>query len=136
MEAVGLPDLDLLLENSESVSGSSGSEARPLQVLSTTARSDGIVNRRSGWLDAIGNTHLRKRLLHDIAECDTEESADRLYKKLSERLRTNTRGSGVVIIASHLQGPRSHIHIVHDCNWNSTSCKDLLLHGIRLIVTG
>ena len=35
MEAVGLPDLDLLLENSESVSGSSGSEARPLQVLST-----------------------------------------------------------------------------------------------------
>ena len=24
----------------------------------TTARSDGIVNRRSGWLDAIGNTHL------------------------------------------------------------------------------
>ena len=29
--------------NLESVSGSSGSEARPLQVLSTTARSDGIV---------------------------------------------------------------------------------------------
>ena len=48
--------LRLDLENSESVSGSSGSEARPLQVLSTTARSDGIVNRRSGWLDAIGNS--------------------------------------------------------------------------------
>ena len=54
MEAVGLPDLDPLLENSESVSGSSGSEARPLQVLSTTA----IIVMESSTDEVDGSTPL------------------------------------------------------------------------------
>lgn len=94
MESVGLPDLGVLLENSENITGSGRPETSTVQVLGASSRVLGsATNRHKGWIDSIGRTQLRKRVLHDIAECDDEEGATRLIEKLSERIRTNARGS-------------------------------------------
>lgn len=90
------------------------------------------IQRRDRWLEELGRASLRKRVLHDIAPVDDEAAAIRLYKKLSERIRNNPRGCGVMCFAAHLDGGHSHLHIVHDCVWNSTSCKCMLLQGVTI----
>ena len=89
-------------------------------------------DRPARWASIVERGDLRKRILHDIVPCDDEESTVRVFKRLSERIRNNSRGSGVMCIAAHLDGPHSHVHIVHDCNWNSSSCKDIFLQGIPI----
>lgn len=129
-----MPNMGLLSQDSDSANGSGGPETANLQVSSVAegnaATDNGRYNR---WHDALGNTQLRKRILHDVASCDDEIGARRVFEKLSKRICENARGSRVVAIAAHLQGNRSHIHIVHDCNWNSTSCKDVFLQDIRIV---
>lgn len=88
--------------------------------------------RRSRWVNAIQATTLRRRVLHDIVPCEDESGAIRLFKKLKDRVQCNARGSGFITIAVHLCGPRSHVHVVHDCAWASTSCKDVFLQGIPI----
>ena len=89
-------------------------------------------DRRNGWIDVIGRSKLRKRLLHDIVPADSEENAIKLFRKIQRRIQENQRGSGVIVAAGHLDGFHSHVHVVHDCNWNSTTCKDVFLQGIQV----
>lgn len=121
--------------------GETTSDNQPTSEQSTSAVPSGVSSedgadpglvRRNGWLDTIARATIRKRLLHDIAPCDDEAGAGKLYRKLTEKLSINARGSGIAIVAAHLDGAHSHVHIVHDCNWNSTSCKDVFLQGVHL----
>lgn len=91
-----------------------------------------VDDRPDRWASIVERGDLRKRILHDIVPCNDEESTIRVFKRLSERIRNNPRGSGVMCISAHLDGPHSHVHIVHDCNWNSSSCKDVFLQGIPI----
>ena len=93
---------------------------------------DQFIERRNGWVDVIGRATLRKRLLHDVVPADSEEHAVKLFEKLQRRIQENQRGSGVIVAAGHLDGFHSHVHVVHDCNWNSTTCKDVFLQGISI----
>ena len=93
---------------------------------------DEFTNRRNGWIDIIGRAQLRKRLLHDIVPADSEDHAIKLFEKLQRRIQENQRGSGVIVAAGHLDGLHSHVHVVHDCNWNSTTCKDIFIQGIPI----
>ena len=87
------------------------------------------IERRAGWVSQLGRATCRERILHDIAPCDDEGGCLNLFKRISERIRNNTRGTGVMCAAAQLDGAHSHVHIVHVCNWNSTSCKDIFLQG-------
>ena len=72
------------------------------------------------------------RVLHDIAPANSEEDAIRLFARIQRQIGENPRGSGIIIAAGHLDGAHSHVHIVHDCNWNSTSCSDVFMRGVAI----
>jgi len=129
-----MSELRDLHSSAQENSGSNGAEGDRDVSLSQVASSSTGSNeqRSSGWCGAIGRATLRKRVLHDIATADNEAGATKVFNRISERIRNNPRGSGVMAAALHLDGEHSHVHIVHDCNWNSTSCKDVFLQGIAI----
>lgn len=88
------------------------------------------IERRNRWVEELGHTELRRRILHDICPQPDEKATLECFRKLQRRVTENSRGSGACIIAAHLAGGRSHLHIVHDCVWSSTSCKCWFLRGI------
>lgn len=90
------------------------------------------LERRDRWVAELGSTQLRRRILHDISPQTDEKTAIECYRELLRRVNENSRGSGACIIAPHLAGGRSHLHIVHDCVWSSTSCTCWFLRGIQI----
>ena len=88
-------------------------EEVPVDGSTVTNVSESVVpvfvdDRPARWASIVERGDLRKRILHDIVPCDDEESTIRVFKRLSERIRNNSRGSGVMCISAHIDGPHSH----------------------------
>lgn len=114
---------------------STASAGVPLQVLCGNHVQNPTGNgeqRLRRLAEDMSNSRLRKRIIHDVAPCDSEMGARDLFAKFRRRVEENNRGTGIVAAAAHLAGNRSHLHIIHDCVWSSSSCKDVLMRGINV----
>ena len=133
METAGETGSQSVYTSDQSATQVPSGEARSGSALVETNREvDPDANRRNGWLESIGRAKLRSRVLHDIAPANSEEDAIRLFARIQRQIGENPRGSGIIIAAGHLDGAHSHVHIVHDCNWNSTSCSDVFMRGVAI----
>lgn len=86
------------------------------------------VREFTSFVDAIRRTPKRKRILHDIIPYETIENRDRYIQEIKER--GNKYPGGIIILSDHPKGERSHLHIIHDCQYYSFFCRCALLFGL------
>lgn len=62
----------------------------------------------------------REKILHDVIEI----TESRPVEYLVQRIRDKRKGE-ILIISYHEDGPKPHLHVVHDCNWteNRRMCQ-------------
>lgn len=68
---------------------------------------------------------LQRKIIHDIVDIRECNSIDSLLDKCIRKAQT--KNIERVIISQHNDGPKPHLHLVHDCPWSGRECKCFLV---------